>query len=102
MIKKSIFWMIVLTGALTFIPSFKLAADSKLPPNPDNSIAAQKTLVDINSASKKQLMTLPDVGETYAQRIIENRPYKTKAQLKAKHVISVRVFYNIIDKITAK
>lgn len=32
-------------------------------------------LIDINSADATLLMTLPGVGETMAQRIIEGRPY---------------------------
>ena len=36
---------------------------------------SEATLIDINSASKAELDKLPGVGESTAQKIIDNRPY---------------------------
>ena len=79
-----------------------VTANPKTPAKPSNSMSAKKIPIDINSATKKQLMTLPEVGESHAKKIIENRPYKTKIQLKEKHIVPVRVYYNIVDNIAAR
>lgn len=39
------------------------------------SAATSSALVNINTASKDQLMTLPGIGEAYADRIIAARPF---------------------------
>jgi len=44
-------------------------------------------LVDINSASRAELKTLPGVGDAEAERIIAGRPYLTKTELVTKNVM---------------
>ena len=38
--------------------------------------SSENPLINLNSASKEELMTLPLIDETMAERIISNRPYK--------------------------
>ena len=76
-------------------------------PKASTSTAAKATtaptaLVDLNTASKQALMTLPGITETNAQKIIENRPYKAKADLTQKKVISPDAYAKIEARIVAK
>ena len=69
---------------------------------PPPAASSKTQLVDINSASKEELMALPGVGEAYSQKIIDNRPYRGKNDLVRKNVIPQATYDKISDKITAK
>ncbi len=47
----------------------------------------RKALIDINSASADELQSLKGIGEAYARKIVENRPYKRKDELVRKKII---------------
>jgi hypothetical protein len=58
--------------------------------------------VDINSAPKHELMTLPGIGDADAQKIIDGRPYRAKNQLVQKNIIPPATYDKIVDSIIAK
>ena len=58
--------------------------------------------VDINAASKDQLMSLPGVREQLADRIIAGRPYDDKSELVSRRILPQDEYRNIQDRITAK
>jgi competence protein ComEA len=64
--------------------------------------AATGEKVDINTATKEQLDALPGIGEAYAQKIIDNRPYHTKRDLVTKEVIPASTYAKIKDQIVAQ
>jgi DNA uptake protein ComE-like DNA-binding protein len=59
-------------------------------------------LIDVNSASRKELMTLPGIGEARADAIIKNRPYRGKDDLPAKDIIPQDVYDKVKDRIIAR
>jgi DNA uptake protein ComE-like DNA-binding protein len=64
--------------------------------------ATQGRLVDINTASKEELDSLPGIGGPRAEAIIKNRPYKGKDDLLSKKVIPRNVYEGIKDKVIAR
>ena len=59
-------------------------------------------IIDINSASKQELMSLPGIGDAYSQKIIDNRPYRGKNDLVRKNIIPQATYDKISGQIIAK
>ena len=59
-------------------PPAKTAAPAKKPAS---------SQIDINSATVDQLKAIPGIGDTYAQKIVDGRPYKMKTQLVSKKIL---------------
>ena len=64
--------------------------------------AKKAELMDINSASEKELATLKGIGEARAKAIVKGRPYKGKDELVQKKIIPQNVYDDIKDQIIAK
>ena len=72
----------------------------------EKAAAAQKLApgqkVNINTATKDQLVALPGIGPTKAQAIIDGRPYKAPEDIMKVKGIKQRTYGKIKDYITVK
>ena len=57
--------------------------------------------LDLNTATKDQLMSLPGITDADAQKIIDGRPYRAKNQLLSKGIISKDEYAKIKGQIVA-
>jgi hypothetical protein len=70
-------------------------------PAPRNRPKPVAHYVDLNSASRKELMTLPGVGAAEADGIVKNRPYRTKTELVTKGVMPTGPFLSLRHLVVA-
>ena len=106
----------LIAGLLSALAAAPTAASASLPagaasapptahgtavPVPRHKPQVYEHLVDLNSAGRTELTTLPGIGPAEAKRIIANRPYLTKTELVTKQVMPVGPYLSIKDRVVA-
>lgn len=72
------------------------AAKAKTKPIPPSQ------LVDLNRASREELLKLPGMTEAYADKLIAGRPYKTKIHLVTKGILPYAVYTSLKARVIAR
>jgi len=68
-----------------------------------NASATKKApKIDLNTATREELMTLPGVDGTMADKIIAERPYKSMSQLTSKKIVTKAEYAKIKSHVTAR
>jgi competence protein ComEA len=91
--------MVVSAG---FVPLAAQGSSGKSQAQTSAKKAANVDLIDLNTATKEQLMTLPGIGDAYAAKIIAGRPYRAKNELTSKGIIPEATYKKIAAKVIAK
>jgi competence protein ComEA len=63
--------------------------------------AATTDKIDINTATADQLKAFPGIGDAYAKRIIDGRPFTAKNQLLTRGILPEATYNKIKDQIIA-
>ena len=79
-----------------------IAKDEPKKPATATAPAKAEAQLDINPASREDLVKLKGIGDARADAIIKGRPYKAKNELVDKKIVPENVYNDIKDKIIAK
>jgi competence protein ComEA len=102
--KKHMSRLLLIALVLIFGSTISQAQTKPAPaPKPAAKAAAPAgDLVDLNSATLDQLKALPGIGDVYAQKIIDGRPYHAKTDLTRKKIIPAATYKKISALVIAK
>src|SRR6185437_10150284 len=79
-------------GLLASTPSMAQSTPPATKMAPANSEAAK---LDINTATKEELMAFKGIGDKYSDKIIAGRPYAKKDQLVSKNILPEATYKKI-------
>jgi DNA uptake protein ComE-like DNA-binding protein len=88
--------LLALIAMALFALAAPAVAQTRAAPPPASS------LIDLNSASRDDLMTLDGIGEVRADAIIRARPFKAKTELVERRLIPEALYEKIGDKVMAR
>ena len=87
----------LLVGLALLLAAMGAVAQTRSPaPQPASN------LIDLNNASRDDLMSLDGIGEVRADAIIRARPFKAKTELVERRLIPEALYDKIADKVIAR
>ena len=78
------------------------SAAAMAPAKASSSKMAPEAKVDLNSATREELMKIPGIGDALADKIIQNRPFKTKNELVSKGLVTKANYARFAPHVIAK
>ena len=76
--------------------------ETKAPTKSMSSKHGTMAKVDINSATREELLKLPGISEATADKIIAARPFKSREQLTSKGIMTKAEYSKLSSHITAR
>ncbi|MBV8189593.1 MAG: helix-hairpin-helix domain-containing protein [Alphaproteobacteria bacterium] len=86
--------------AWVLLVGFAVALPAGAQTRPGTPAAAAQ--IDLNSASRDDLMTLDGIGEVRADAIIRARPFRVKGELVERRLIPESLYDKLSDKVTVR
>jgi competence protein ComEA len=80
--------------------SFSLAVLAFLALAPVSGFAQAGGTIDLNTATKEQLVAFKGIGQAYADKIIAGRPFKMRSELVGRHIMPATEYLKIKAKLT--
>ena len=98
--------LLMIVMAILALSGSAFAAE-KAKPDAKAPVAAAKEIpeserLDLNTASEKDLVKLPGIGEVRAKAIIKGRPYKAKDDLVERKILTAAAYSKIKDGVIAR
>lgn len=84
------------TATVSTLPAAKSSTSAAI------DTSARASAVNINTASKESIMSLPGIGSTYADRIIAARPFSSVNQLLQVKGIGDKTFEKLRSQVTVE
>jgi DNA uptake protein ComE-like DNA-binding protein len=95
--------LVLVSATLAFADGAYGSSDAK-PAKATTAAPAKHAMskVDINSATREELMQLPGINEATADKIIAARPFKSKNDLVTKSIVTKAEYSKVSSRLTLK